>query len=146
MALGAVALDLPQRAGHDERQHLVLDPAPAALRELALGLAAHLLGDPRGDHLEVDQGQMVFRHPAHGPDGAEKRDLAAPAQIPEEQPARVARDQGPVDVEEGPDARHGRLKSVSHNARVNRTHRDFPSAAVDLARRGNPLARRVGAD
>jgi hypothetical protein len=70
VSLGAVPFDLPECARHDEGEHLVLDPPLATLGELALGFAAHLLGDPGRDDLKINQGQVVLRHPAQGADGA----------------------------------------------------------------------------
>src|ERR1700730_1359233 len=81
---------------------------------------------------------MVFGHPAHGPDRAEHRDLAATPQIFEEKPARVARNEGPIDVEEGPNARHTFQDCIAQPGK-NPGHRHFPSTN----RRWPTMARRV---
>ena len=107
MPVGAVARDPAVGAGDDQRQDVVLDPAAAALLEVALDPAGHLRGHPGGHPLQVDQRQVVLGHPAERPQRPEKRDLTAPPQIPQEQPAGVAGDQRPVDIEEGANLRHG---------------------------------------
>ena len=114
MPVGAVARDPAVGARDDQRQDVVLDPAPAALLEVALDPAGHLRGHPGGHPLQIDQREVVLRHPAERPQGPEERNLAAPPQVPQEQPAGVAGDERPIDIEEGANTRHVAPAIVSH--------------------------------
>jgi hypothetical protein len=107
VSFGAVPLYVASGARDDEPKHILLDPAAAALLEVPLGPAGHLGGEARRHPLQVDQRQVVLRHPEQRPEGPEKRDLAAAAQVAQEQPAGVTGDQGPIYVEKGANPRHG---------------------------------------